>query len=97
MFMLWLRLLGLELYTLSTYFSDLSALGPLKSDSDEWWHLGLAGCSGGSGKDLAVDFYPNRRFSCRAWAAGLLVLLAIFCSCLSTIHRCINKSSWAFF
>jgi hypothetical protein len=41
MFMLWLRLLGLELYTLSTYFSDLSALGPLKSDSDEWWHLGF--------------------------------------------------------
>jgi len=82
-------------YSHSLYISDLSASGPLKSDSDEWWYLCLAGCiwgvgEGGSGRRSYSWFYLNGRkcviycFSCRTWAVGLLVLFNDVYSYLST-------------
>lgn len=88
-FMIWLRLLGSELYTLSTYFRPVSFRTSEVPGSDEWWYLGLAGCSGGSGKDLAVDFNLNGRkcdllLLMQGVSSGLLVLFSDVCSCLST-------------
>ncbi len=77
-------------YTHSPHISDLSASGPLKFPVPmNGWYLGLAGCSGGSGKDLAVDFNLN---GCKCdllllmqgVSSGLLVLFSDVCSCLST-------------
>lgn len=71
-------------YTHSLYISDLSASGPLKSDSDEWWWLVTVG---GSGRRSYSGFYLNGRkcdplLLMQDVGSRFLALLAMF------IHVC---------
>ena len=51
-FMLWLRLLGSELYTLSTYFPFRTSEVPIPMNGDVWvWLVAVEA----QAKDLAVD------------------------------------------